>query len=404
MHSFLIVVVLGMLFSISCGIDENDVWEESTINGSDGEDDAQNKSTAASLQKQLIYLNRRGVVLTPGSNDSRSNQSSLIKETVSIPAWKTSVSDWNEVVTCVKDMFLPFNVEITDNDPGDVSHVESVIGGLGANLGEPKSSLGLAPFNSTCDVIPNAIVFTFVESFESVTPRHVCEITVQEIAHAFGLDHQMLCTDPMSYLECDEPKMFQDEFSSCGEREERSCKVDGFYDCGRTVQNSYQELSQKIGLKDGTVFPELKAKGFKQGDFVLTGDTLEIETRDDTGIAFVEFALENTIERSDTPPYFFQIPLDTNRGNQTLSFKAVDHDGNESDLFVDVLVENRDGKGVKHLLPSDDASESAIGGCNTSSKQKPSVFGCFLMFLLVLSVWERKNNDPKEVVENMSLS
>lgn len=45
----------------------------------------------------------------------------------------------------------------------------------------------------------------------------MCEVMAQEIAHSYELDHQTLPTDPMSYLEYDGDREFQDEDAFCGE-------------------------------------------------------------------------------------------------------------------------------------------------------------------------------------------
>ena len=343
-------------------------------------------SIAALGDTQIVYLNRRGAILTPGANDSRTNRSSIIKAAANIPAWQTSTRDWNEVVDCVKGMFAPFNIDVVQNDPGDVPHIESVIGGKSTDLGFPVGVAGLSPFTSRCDVIPNAIVYTFVESLPSESPQLVCEITAQEIAHSFGLDHQFLCTDPMSYQWCEQDKSFQDEFSSCGEFEERSCKVERMYDCGRSVQNSYQELAKRVGLRNGSVFPKIEAVGFSQGDFLKGGDLIEINASDDRSITSVEFSLGNYKETSTKAPYEFRIPLDVKLGAQTLAFNAVDDSGNKSELFMDMVIDDGAGQGIAderdNLLPliSEDDRDVAISGCSTT-KGKNS-FGFVLLGLV----------------------
>ena len=343
-------------------------------------------SIAALGDTQLVYLNRRGAVVTPGVNDSRLNRSSIIKEAVNVPAWRPSASDWNEVVDCVERMFEPFNIDIVTNDPGDVPHIESVIGGKSTDLGFPVGIAGLSPFTSSCDVIPNAIVYTFVESLPTQNPQLVCEITAQEIAHSFGLDHQFLCTDPMSYQWCEQEKSFQDEFSSCGEFDERSCKVERMYDCGRSVQNSYQELAKRVGLRNGDVFPRLEAKGFSQGDTLQGGDIVEIVATDDRNIDSVEFTLGNYKETSTKAPYEFRIPLDVKFGSQTIGFNATDDTGNKSELYMDMVIGDGSGitNGAENLIPlASDDEPTAIGGCNTNSGRSNLAF-VFAGLLFVL--------------------
>ena len=47
---------------------------------------------AALAQSKTIYLNKDGVTLTPGNNDSRTNRSSLVGSTRTVPAWNVSAA------------------------------------------------------------------------------------------------------------------------------------------------------------------------------------------------------------------------------------------------------------------------------------------------------------------------
>ena len=66
--------------------------------------------------------------------------------------------------------------------------------------------------------------------------QSLCETVTQEVAHAFTLDHELLCEDPMTYLDGCGAKSFQNVLAPCGEYEERPCS------CGDPAgQNSVQE-------------------------------------------------------------------------------------------------------------------------------------------------------------------
>ena len=69
----------------------------------------------------------------------------------------------------------------------------------------------------------------------------ICETAGQETAHAFGLDHEFLCQDPMTYLVGCGAKSFQDEYVPCGEFQPRECN------CGTPTQNSVQSMYQLFG-------------------------------------------------------------------------------------------------------------------------------------------------------------
>jgi hypothetical protein len=68
-----------------------------------------------------------------------------------------------------------------------------------------------------------------------------CEVVAHELGHAFGLEHEYLCKDPMTYLEGCGHKTFQDVAAPCGEDEPRACSGGG-------KQNSVQHLTQVLGL------------------------------------------------------------------------------------------------------------------------------------------------------------
>jgi hypothetical protein len=105
---------------------------------------------------------------------------------------------------------------------------------------------GVAPF--TCGLIPTAVVYAFADVYGGDN-QGICETVAQEVSHAFGLDHEFLCEDPMTYLSGCGAKTFQDQAASCGEFEPRECS------CGGSSQNSVQQMLQTIGASDGTVVP-----------------------------------------------------------------------------------------------------------------------------------------------------
>jgi len=69
----------------------------------------------------------------------------------------------------------------------------------------------------------------------------------QEIAHSYGLDHQMTPSDPMTYLPYDGDRTFQDHMASCGEFADRDCGINGSV-C-RDGQNSVALLTSRLGRR-----------------------------------------------------------------------------------------------------------------------------------------------------------
>jgi uncharacterized protein (TIGR03382 family) len=187
-----------------------------------------------------LYLNRDGGVFTPGEpNDSRTNITSVPDQTVAVPPFDGTDDEWEELIDCVGELFAPFALDITEEDPGDAPHYEAVIGGEPTAFGLAPTVAGVSPFLSNCDVIDDSIVFVF-PSVVGADPRRLCETVAQEVAHSFGLDHQYLCEDPMTYLTGCGEKQFVFQESVCGEYGPRACK------CSRT-QNSARLLLERVG-------------------------------------------------------------------------------------------------------------------------------------------------------------
>jgi MYXO-CTERM domain-containing protein len=202
--------------------------------------------TDQKAQSRTIYLNRDGAILFPGDNDSSEDTSSIVTEPVLVPGWDIDDETWDETVACVRDLYSRFDVDITDVDPGDVPHIEALFGGHPSDVGLPDDVAGVSPFTTDCSTIERSIVFTFTDVLPD-DARLMCEVMAQEIAHSFGLDHQMTPSDPMTYLDYDGDRTFKNEMAVCGEFEGRDCGINGSV-C-RDGQNSVSVLTSRLGKR-----------------------------------------------------------------------------------------------------------------------------------------------------------
>lgn len=252
-----------------------------------------------------IYLNRFGGSYTCGNDDSATNRSSVVcgGDGGDIGGFSGSESQWSFVRDCVSDMFAPFNVYVTDIEPTGVDYVEAVVGGVPQDAGMPNGVGGVAPF--TCGLIPNGIVYAFSDVYGN-DMQGVCETVAQEVAHAFGLDHQFLCEDPMTYLGGCGDKSFQDVYAQCGEFEPRECQCTGT-DGDSSTQNSVQEMLQILGASDGSEPPPppvdtelpVVSLGAPAADAVLPANStinVTINASDDTQLTLVELEWDFTGE------------------------------------------------------------------------------------------------------------
>jgi uncharacterized protein (TIGR03382 family) len=195
-------------------------------------------------RSRVLYLNRDGVILRPGNNDSTRQRSSIVAQTAAIAGWGTDDATWADTVACVGELYAAFDVTVTDQDPGDTPHIEAVFGGSPGDVGLPDNVAGVSPFTSDCSIIEDSIVFAFTDVLPD-DARTVCEVIAQEIAHSFGLDHEMLPADPMTYLDYTGDRAFQDRMAPCGEYAGRMCGINGTM-C-RQRQNSVALLEERLG-------------------------------------------------------------------------------------------------------------------------------------------------------------
>jgi MYXO-CTERM domain-containing protein len=110
----------------------------------------------------------------------------------------------------------------------------------------PDNVAGVSPFRTDCSNIDNSIVFTFTDVLPDDS-QVMCEVMAQEIAHSYGLDHQLTPSDPMTYLPYDGDRSFQNTMATCGEFEGRDCGINGSV-C-RDGQNSVALLTSRLGRR-----------------------------------------------------------------------------------------------------------------------------------------------------------
>ena len=193
---------------------------------------------------KTIFLQRNSVELTPGEDDAAKGISSVLANAGNKPAkskaWSGGDKKWKSLVTCVQKLFSPFDVVITDTRPQDENFLMVVVGGKPTDLGIKDSHhvAGLAPFHG--GVIPRAVVFAFAATNNNDV-QQVCETVGMEVAHAYGLDHEYLCKDVMTYLPSCGKKTFVNADAPCGEGKKRNCEG------GAPTQNSYQRLASVLG-------------------------------------------------------------------------------------------------------------------------------------------------------------
>ncbi|HLL23650.1 MAG TPA: hypothetical protein VK427_16040, partial [Kofleriaceae bacterium] len=213
-------------------------------------------TTEHALVSPIIYLNRcvGGCTLTRGTDDDATQNKAhplLISAEATFSPFVHSDQVWNDVVKCVKEIYSPYDVQITETRPatGTQYHM-AVVAGTSGEAGRPDA-LGVAIVNNgNCAPRNNGISLTFANSHTpgSSLVNDLCWTIGQESAHSFGLDHSFkwldgrsTCNDPLTYQsDCGGQRFYRNDTATCGEFSKRECA------CGST-QNSHAKLLATFG-------------------------------------------------------------------------------------------------------------------------------------------------------------
>lgn len=214
---------------------------------------------------QIIYINPciGGCTFTSviaGEDNSILNTTSLIdtstlmSTTANITEFQGTTQIFNQVKLCLAEKFLPFDVMVTDVDPGMVPHTELVVSGSPEELGLPMATGGIAPFN--CGYMNNVPVFVFANIYGG-NVEEICHIGAQKVANSYGIEHHYYCPDIMTFVSGCGAKSFVDFDAQCGEFSPRNC------DCGGATQNSFQMMNGFFGMNPNPQLPPIFKDGFE---------------------------------------------------------------------------------------------------------------------------------------------
>jgi hypothetical protein len=299
---------------------------------------ARTQGSTSNVTSRIVYLKRcpliSGCTVKKGIDDSRTDTTSIAEgstgSTRIIGEFSQGNDVWSGLVACVTETFAPFDITITTTDPGDVPHFMNIVGGKPTQLNSMYPTAGgIAPFD--CGEIANAIVFTFDVYGPSVDS--LCWTSAQEIAHAFGLEHEFLQKDPLTYLDGDLPKRFRDVDAPCGELEVSSCQ------CGRTSQNTYRTIVELFGPGAPTP-PEVAFSRPLDGKQVQPGFKAVIHTFDAVRVEKVELYADGILLETATTPVgtaltqegvqqdvFEVVAPELGRGEHSLEVRSIDVQG-----------------------------------------------------------------------------
>lgn len=288
---------------------------------------------------RTLFLNRcpGGCVIEPGDNDARVDTSSIVSGTSLVTAFMHGDEVWAEVLNCVREIYAPYDIEVTDVDPGPASfHHEAIVAGDYPEIGLPFAAGGVAP--AGCKPQNNVMSFTFANGYgpDALT---ICSVVAQESAHSFGLEHIYDCGDPMTYLNACGRQFFRDRVSECGEFSTRPCE------CGGGAKNSHRWLLQALGPNPTPVpGPELAMSAPDDGATVVDEFDVLATATHIRGIGHIDLYINGTrygtVEGHEffdaTDPYRFRAPVDLSDGILDVEIRAYNDIGSESRRVVTV--------------------------------------------------------------------
>jgi hypothetical protein len=302
------------------------------------------------LVSHVLFLNRciGGCIITTGGSNAANHMSSIPTGagpfTVTAYAWGDA--EWAQVLQCMKEVYSPYDVTVTDVRPTSGTYDEELIAGNPTDIGLTNDILGIAPLTNDCSPLDNVISFTFA-NHHAQTDRvlNVCWTAAQEAAHMYGLDHEYqfvdqtsACDDPMTYRnDCGGEKFFRNKTAQCGENTVRSCH------CGAT-QNSHKKLLDVFGPGTPITGPPTSAITFPIANAQLMfGQAVTADAGSPRGVEQIALNLNGYswvtkpgapfgLEGQPNPSHYaFAVPSDVPDGIIDIVVKAYDDLGAETD-------------------------------------------------------------------------
>jgi hypothetical protein len=189
------------------------------------------------MPSNIVYLNRDGGTYTPGSDDSRTNTSSILSADKTVSARTISTVEWNQLLTDTRQTLAAYDIAVVDVDPGNVPHLEIVLTDMTGNQFGISGALGISP---GCSDDISLIAFMF----GGTAGVPLKDLVASRIGLTLGLSYSTECSDLMTWdLGCF-GSTFSDVSLLCGQDQATTCRCDT---TGETKQNSHQSMLLKLG-------------------------------------------------------------------------------------------------------------------------------------------------------------
>jgi hypothetical protein len=234
MHNILPLACTLSLFACQSTIAGPSATADAGVAASDSGADA-----SACPNSHTLFLNKNGGAYRPGEgDDSAANLSTMLFDDVTVSAFPRDDAEWATALDCVREAYRPFNLLVTDQDPGSAPHFELVVTGSSPQevFGVDQVVSSLSP--PSCTPFEKQIAWVFAQYLQG--PEDLCNVEAYASAILFTLEPLRSCEDIMGWDPCGE-KSFVDGSAECGMTEAMACV------CGAQSENSYQRLLDVLG-------------------------------------------------------------------------------------------------------------------------------------------------------------
>jgi len=188
-----------------------------------------------------VYLARAGGMYKPGADNSGANTSPMLSFPVTFGAYDDP--QWPAALACVEQLLAPFNIAVTETDPGTAEHIEIVLSpGDSSEIGLQAGAIALNNV-SGCSPAKNGIHLIWPNTVSNASTK-VCDLVVQAVGFAGGLEFTTACADAMSFdvIGPGCGGAFTEMPQQCGAGQANPCM------CGGTTQNSFNRMAGAFGV------------------------------------------------------------------------------------------------------------------------------------------------------------
>lgn len=299
----------------------------------------------------VLYFNRcvGGCTITSSNtNDARTHQSTIptgaAGTTYSMTAFKHGDDVWNQVMTCLKEVYSPYNVMITDVQPAPgVAYNENIVAGAPTEIAYNPASGGVSPVTGDCSPFSYVMSYSFANTY-GPDPYTICYVAAQETGHSYGMadhswsflsDNRSACSDPMSYRQnclSRGQRFFRNEAATCGDFSQEPCNCSGM--------NSHLKLISALGAGQSIIPPPTSAITSPTGGNISAGAIVTATAGSKRGVSKVELWLNgHKWETANGLPFGQMNQAD---GPYNITIPATVPDG-----VIDIVVKAKDDIGAE---------------------------------------------------------